>query len=285
MLFHAILTLTCPTDTNAKKARIAEEIITAAEAVFAKGMSIPEVKEELEEEQEMWTAQWDCRLVCGGALWINWELTGLQDLLQVSLQKARDHGMEPRVAGHITVKMEEAHPLYARWKTEAAAGHEEAMWKAEEVQWVKEEWWAALSMSFKLTGLLSSEVASGKAKGKGKAPTHVGGAARSGCQIGGPVVQTNKGETSALTSSWQAMMASSSKWQAVHLCKMNLDPVHTQPSVDCARRTNDRASDYPDVHAMSARKPRQSVTNRWGRLGGERTWRWQIQRGRPQVSD
>ena len=45
----------------------------------------------------------------------------------MSLQKARDHGMEPRVASHVIVKMEEAHPLYARWKTEAAAGQEEAM--------------------------------------------------------------------------------------------------------------------------------------------------------------
>ena len=71
MLFHTILALTFPTDTNAKKARITEEIVTAAEVVFAKGMSIPEDKEELEEEQEMWTAQCDCRLVCGGALWIN----------------------------------------------------------------------------------------------------------------------------------------------------------------------------------------------------------------------
>ena len=71
MLFHAILTFTCPTDTDAKKARITEEIITTAEVVFAKGMSIPEDKEELEEEQEMWTAQWVHRLVCGGALWIN----------------------------------------------------------------------------------------------------------------------------------------------------------------------------------------------------------------------
>ena len=56
MLFHTILALTCPTDANTKKARIAEEIITAAKAVFAKGMSIPEDKEELEEEQEMWMA-------------------------------------------------------------------------------------------------------------------------------------------------------------------------------------------------------------------------------------
>ena len=96
-----------------------------AEAVFTKGMSIPEDKEELEEEQEMWTAQWEYRLVCAGALRINRELTGLQDLLQVSLQKARDHGMEPWVAGHIVMKMEEAHPLCARWKAEVAAWHEE----------------------------------------------------------------------------------------------------------------------------------------------------------------
>ena len=71
MSFHAILALTHPTDADAKKARIVEEIVTVAEAVFAEGMSIPEDKEELEEEQEMWTAQWDHRLVCGGALRIN----------------------------------------------------------------------------------------------------------------------------------------------------------------------------------------------------------------------
>ena len=56
MSFHAILALTHPTDANAKKARIMEEIVTMAEAVFAEGMLIPEDKEELEEEQEMWTA-------------------------------------------------------------------------------------------------------------------------------------------------------------------------------------------------------------------------------------
>ena len=51
--------------------RITEEIVTTAEAVFAEGMLIPEDKEELEEEQEMWTVRWDHRLVCAGALWIN----------------------------------------------------------------------------------------------------------------------------------------------------------------------------------------------------------------------
>ena len=56
MSFHTILALTHPTDTSAKKARIAEEIITAAEVVFTEGMSIPDDKEELEEEQGMWTA-------------------------------------------------------------------------------------------------------------------------------------------------------------------------------------------------------------------------------------
>ena len=55
MSFHAILALTCPTDADAQKARIAEEIITTAEAMFTEGMLIPEDKEELEEEQEMWT--------------------------------------------------------------------------------------------------------------------------------------------------------------------------------------------------------------------------------------
>ena len=58
----------------------------------------------------------------------------------MSLQKARDHGMEPRVAGHIVAKMEEAHLLCARWKTEAAAWHEEATRKAEDVRQVEEEW-------------------------------------------------------------------------------------------------------------------------------------------------
>ena len=140
MSFHTILALTRPTDADAKKARIVEEIITVAEVVFTEGMLIPEDKEELEEEQEMWTAQWDCRLVRAGALWINQELTRLQDLLQVSLQKARDHGMEPWVAGHIITKMEEAHLLGARWKTEAVARREEAMQKAEDVRQVEEEW-------------------------------------------------------------------------------------------------------------------------------------------------
>ena len=124
MSFHAILALTCPTDANTKKARITEEIITMAEVVFAKGMLIPEDKEELEEEQEMWTVWWEHQLVHAGALWINWELTRLQDLLQVSLQKGRDHRMEPWVASHVVTKMEEAYPLCARWKTEVAAWHE-----------------------------------------------------------------------------------------------------------------------------------------------------------------
>ena len=60
-------------------------------------------------------------------------------MLQVNLQKARDHSVEPWVAGHIIAKMEEVHLLCARWKMEVAAQHEEAVQKAEEVQWVKEE--------------------------------------------------------------------------------------------------------------------------------------------------
>ena len=43
----------------------------------------------------------------------------------MSLQKARDHGMEPRVASHIVEKMEEVHPLCARWKTEVAVRRED----------------------------------------------------------------------------------------------------------------------------------------------------------------
>ena len=77
MSFQAILALTRPTDADTKKARIVEEIVTAAKVVFTEGVSIPEDKEELEEEQEMWTAWWDRRLVCAGALQINWEPTRL----------------------------------------------------------------------------------------------------------------------------------------------------------------------------------------------------------------
>ena len=212
MSFHAILTLTRPTDTNTKKARITEEIVTVAEAVFTKGMSIPEDKEELEEEQEMWTVWWDHQLVCSGALWINWELTGLQDMLQVSFQKARDHSMEPWVTGHVIAKMEEACPLCARWKTEAAVQCEEVTWKAEEVQQVEEEWQTTPSVSFKPTRLLGGEVASDKAKRKRKVHTHVGGAVQGKCQIGFPVVWTNELESSTLTGSWQVTMLSSSKW-------------------------------------------------------------------------
>ena len=71
MSYHAILALTHPTDANTKKARIVEEIVTVAEAVFAEGMLVPEDKEELEEEQEMCTVQWEHRLVHAGALRIN----------------------------------------------------------------------------------------------------------------------------------------------------------------------------------------------------------------------
>ena len=74
-----------------------------------------------------------------GALWITSELTGLQDVLQVSLQKASDHGMEPWVTNHVVAKMEEAHLWCARWKAEVAVGHEETARKVEEAQWVKEE--------------------------------------------------------------------------------------------------------------------------------------------------
>ena len=91
----------------------------------------------------------------------------------MSLQKARDHGMEPRVAGHVVAKMEEAHPMCARWKTEAAARREEATRKAEDARRVEEERRAAPSVSFQPTGLLGGEVASGKGKGKGKARTLV----------------------------------------------------------------------------------------------------------------
>ena len=109
--------------------------------------------------------------------------------------------MEPRVAGHIVAKMEEAHPLCARWKTEVAAGREEATQKAEDARQVEEEWQAAPSMLFQPTGLLGSEVASGKGKGKGKVHTHVGGAAQGKRQVICPILRTNKVQSSALTGS------------------------------------------------------------------------------------
>ena len=87
----------------------------------------------------------------------------------MSLQKARDHRMEPQVAGHVIAKMEEAHPLCARWKAEAVAHREEATQKAEDVWRVEEERQAAPSVSFQPTRLLGGEVASGKGTGKGKA--------------------------------------------------------------------------------------------------------------------
>ena len=42
-------------------------------------------------------------------------------------------------ASHVIAKMEEVHLLCARWKTEAAAWHEEVARKAEEAWQVKEE--------------------------------------------------------------------------------------------------------------------------------------------------
>ena len=109
--------------------------------------------------------------------------------------------MEPRVTGHVIAKMEEAHPLCARWKTEAAACHEEATRKAEDAQRVEEEWRAVPSVSFQPTGLLGGEVALGKGKGKGKVRTHVGGAAQGKHQVICPILWTNEVQSSALTSS------------------------------------------------------------------------------------
>ena len=109
--------------------------------------------------------------------------------------------MEPRVAGHVVAKMEEAHPMCARWKTEVAARHEEATRKAEDTRRVEEDRRAAPSVSFQPTGLLSGEVASGKGKGKGKARAHVGGAAQGKCQVRCPVRRTDEVQSSALTGS------------------------------------------------------------------------------------
>ena len=124
MLYHAILNLTHPANANAKKAKIAEEIAMAAKAVFARGMAIPDDKEKLEQEQEMWTRKWDRCLVHGVVTWIVDKLTGLQGTLEVILLKARDHGVEPWVAGHIITKMEEVHLMCTQWKEEVVAWHE-----------------------------------------------------------------------------------------------------------------------------------------------------------------
>ena len=67
-------------------------------------------------------------------------------------------------------------------------------------------------MSFKPTRLLSGEVVLGKAKGKGKARTHVGGAVQGKCQIRGPGLWTNEGEPSALTGLWKVTTTMMSKW-------------------------------------------------------------------------
>ena len=174
MSYHAILNLTCPTDADAKKAKITEEIITTAEAVYAEGMSIPKDEQEQEQEQEIWTVQWDMCLVCGVATQIINRLTGLQGMLEVILQKVRDHSMEPQVAGHIVAKMEEVHPMCAWWQEEVVVWHKAKVWKAEEaqeaeeVQCIEEEQQVALSMLFKLTRLLGSATVLGKGKEKGK---------------------------------------------------------------------------------------------------------------------
>ena len=48
-------------------------------------------------------------------------------MLQVSLQKARDHGVEPWVTGNVIAKMEEVHPLCTQWKQAVVAQCEEAV--------------------------------------------------------------------------------------------------------------------------------------------------------------
>lgn len=54
MSFHAILALTRTTEANAKKAQIAKDLETAAEAVFAECMAMPDDNEDLEEKKTMW---------------------------------------------------------------------------------------------------------------------------------------------------------------------------------------------------------------------------------------
>ena len=71
---------------------------------------------------------------------------------------------------------------------------------------------AAPSMLFKPTRLLGGEVASGKKREGKSARMHVGGVVQGKCQIRGPVLQTNKGEPSALTGSWQATTTTRLKW-------------------------------------------------------------------------
>lgn len=59
-------------------------------------------------------------------------------MLEVSLQKVKDHSMEPQVTGHIITKMEEVHPTCAQWKEAAVTRHEAKAQKAEEAQETEE---------------------------------------------------------------------------------------------------------------------------------------------------
>ena len=45
-------------------------------------------------------------------------------MLELSLQKVMDHGMEPWVAGHIITKMEAVHLICTQWKEEVVTWHE-----------------------------------------------------------------------------------------------------------------------------------------------------------------
>ena len=87
-------------------------------------------------------------------------------MLELSLQEVGDHGMEPRIAGHVAAKLEEVHPTCVRWKEEAVARCEkEEQSREKEARLAEEERRVAPSVLLKQTGLLGGATASGKAKG------------------------------------------------------------------------------------------------------------------------
>ena len=167
MSLQSILALARPTGADALKVQVTKSLETAAEAVYAEGMTIPDDSDDLEEEKTMWVTRWERVLVCGGVIRIGDETdVSYQRELESCLRKAREHGVEARIAGHVALKMQEANPTYIRWHEEATARREAEERRAEETRR------AAPSVSFKPTGLLGGATAADKGKGKDRPLVH-----------------------------------------------------------------------------------------------------------------
>ena len=54
MSLQSILALARPTGADALKVQVTKSLETAAEAVYAEGMTIPDDSDDLEEEKTMW---------------------------------------------------------------------------------------------------------------------------------------------------------------------------------------------------------------------------------------